>query len=172
MNPQDNIEKWIRESVLPGTKAADEHIVNDALAAYEKTETKKAAAIQPNVWGIIMNKPITKLVTAAVVIIAMLIGINQFGGSIDGATVAWGEVVEQINNYTKYKCRQRVVREKGPQRPTMQVYHLNLSQRRQEVENGDIHIIDMRGGGCDNSRTKTRRDEGDGYKAGWFWSKK
>jgi hypothetical protein len=27
----------------------------------------------------------------------------------------------------------------------MQVYHLNLSQRRQEVENGDIHIIDMRG---------------------------
>jgi hypothetical protein len=27
----------------------------------------------------------------------------------------------------------------------MQVYHLNLSLRRQEVENGDIHIIDMRG---------------------------
>jgi hypothetical protein len=27
----------------------------------------------------------------------------------------------------------------------MQVYHLNLSLRRQEVENGDIHIIDMQG---------------------------
>jgi len=27
----------------------------------------------------------------------------------------------------------------------MQIYHLSLQQRRQEVENGDIHIIDMRG---------------------------
>lgn len=27
----------------------------------------------------------------------------------------------------------------------MQVYHLNLSQRRQEVEDGTVHIIDMRG---------------------------
>ncbi len=55
------------------------------------------------------------------------------------------QVFEQINGYTKYKYRQRVVREKGPQVPTMQVYHLNLSQRRQEVEDGSIHIIDMRG---------------------------
>ena len=51
---------------------------------------------------------------------------------------------EQSNNYTKYKCRQRIVRQQGPEYPTMLVYHLNLSQRRQEVENGDIHIIDMR----------------------------
>jgi outer membrane lipoprotein-sorting protein len=93
----------------------------------------------------IMKSPITKLAAAAVIIIAVLIGVNQFGGSIDGASVAWAQVVEQINNYTKYKCRQRVVREQGPQLPTMQVYHLNLSQRRQEVEDGSIHIIDMRG---------------------------
>ncbi len=93
----------------------------------------------------IMQSKITKIAAAAVIIIAAIIGIYQFGGSIDGASVAWADVVEQINNYTKYKCRQRVVREKGPEHPTMDVYHLNLSQRRQEVVNGDIHIIDMRG---------------------------
>ncbi len=92
-----------------------------------------------------MKSPITKLAAAAVVITAILIGVHYLGGSIDGANVAWAQVVEQINNYTKYKCRQRVVREQDPQYPTMQVYHLNLQQRRQEVENGDIHIIDMRG---------------------------
>jgi outer membrane lipoprotein-sorting protein len=100
---------------------------------------------QPNMWRIIMNSKITKFAAAAVIIIGVFIGINQFGGSIDGASVAWGQVVEQLNNYTKYKCRQRVVREKGPEVLAMDVYHLNLSLRRQEVENGDIHIIDMRG---------------------------
>ena len=99
---------------------------------------------EQNMWRTIMKNRITKLAAAAVIIFAVLIGMNQFGGSIDGATVAWAQVVEQINNYTKYKCRQRVVRQEGPEYPTMDVYHLNLSQRRQEVEDGSIHIIDMR----------------------------
>jgi outer membrane lipoprotein-sorting protein len=93
---------------------------------------------------IIMKSKITKLAAAAVIIIAILIGVHYLGGSIDGASLAWAEVVEQISSYTKYKCRQRVVREQDPQYPTMQVYHLNLQQRRQEVEDGSIHIIDMR----------------------------
>jgi outer membrane lipoprotein-sorting protein len=105
---------------------------------------------EPSTWiivfralrSLIMKSSITKLATAAAIIIAVSIGIHFLG---DGSSVAWSQVVEQLNNYTKYKCRQRVVREQGPQIPTMQVYHLNLQQRRQEVENGDIHIIDMRG---------------------------
>jgi len=90
---------------------------------------------------IIMKSPMTKIATAAAIIIAFSIGIHFLG---DGSSVAWSQVVEQLNNYTKYKCRQRVVREQGLQIPTMQVYHLNLQQRRQEVEDGTIHIIDMR----------------------------
>jgi hypothetical protein len=90
---------------------------------------------------IIMKSPVTKIASAAAIIIAVSISIHFLG---DGTSVAWSQVVEQLNNYTKYKCRQRVVREQGPQIPTMQVYHLNLQQRRQEVEDGSIHIIDMR----------------------------
>jgi hypothetical protein len=92
--------------------------------------------------SITMKSPFTKLATAATIIIAVSIGIYFLG---DGSSVAWSQVVEQLSSHTKYKCRQRVVREQGPEYPTMQVYHLNLQQRRQEVENGDIHIIDMRG---------------------------
>ena len=95
--------------------------------------------------SLIMKSPITKIATAAAIIIAVSIGIHYLGGSIDGASVAWSQVVEQISSHTKYKCRQRVVREQGPQYPTMNIYHLNLQQRRQEVEDGTIHIIDMRG---------------------------
>jgi len=99
---------------------------------------------EQKMWRTIMKNRITKLAAAAVIIITILFGL-KFTGGPDVANVAWAEVVEQINNYTKYKCRQRVVREQGPEYPTMQVYHLNLSQRRQEVEDGSIHIIDMRG---------------------------
>ncbi len=45
-----------------------------------------------------MKSPITKLAAAAVIIIAVLIGINQFGGSIDGASVAWADVTERFES--------------------------------------------------------------------------
>ncbi len=114
------------------------------LSIFNQTEQKPASRIIAfrTLRSLIMKSSITKLATAAVIIIAVSIGIHFLG---DGSSVAWSQVVEQISNYTRYKCRQRVVRQQGPQVPTMQIYHLNLQQRRQEVENGDIHIIDMRG---------------------------
>jgi succinate dehydrogenase flavin-adding protein (antitoxin of CptAB toxin-antitoxin module) len=102
----------------------------------------KRQARTKKIWRIIMKSSITKIATAAAIIIVVGVGIHFLG---DGTSVAWSQVVEQINSHTKYKCRQRVVREQGPQVPTMEVYHLNLQQRRQEVEDGSIHIIDMRG---------------------------
>ncbi|MHC4122057.1 MAG: hypothetical protein ACYSSI_00655 [Planctomycetota bacterium] len=150
MSAADNIEKLIkkfceaRKSCLKTNKQMDTKVINDALIAYGKSQGIKSAR-EPNIWRIIMQSRITKLTTAAVIIIGFMVGMYTLTGSFDGASVAWADVVEQINNHTKYKCRQRVVREKGPKHPTMLVYHLNLSQRRQEVENGDIHIIDMRG---------------------------
>ena len=46
----------------------------------------------------IMKSKITKLAAAAVIIIAVLVGINHFGGSVDMATVAWGAMVEKIES--------------------------------------------------------------------------
>ncbi|MHC4890079.1 MAG: zf-HC2 domain-containing protein, partial [Planctomycetota bacterium] len=111
-------------------------VINSSCVS-EKTDTI-------SIWRKIMKSRIAKLAAAAAIIITILFGL-KFTGGPDVANVAWAEVVEQINNYTKYKCRQRIVREQGPEYPTMQVYHLNLSQRRQEVEDGSIHIIDMQG---------------------------
>jgi len=45
-----------------------------------------------------MKSKITKLAVAAVIVVAAIIGINQFGGSIDGATVVWGEITKRIVN--------------------------------------------------------------------------
>ena len=144
MRPLDNIEKLIKKLRYKPSAETHDRVLRNVQQALDESQ-KTTSAPKPNIWRIIMKSKITKIAAAAVIIIAVLIGINQFGGSIDGASVAWAQVVEQLNNYTKYKCRQRVVREQGPEFPTMQVYHLNLSLRRQEVEDGSIHIIDMRG---------------------------
>jgi hypothetical protein len=145
MTSAKNIKKLIQNAAIETNREVNEIVFKGFLEELDKAEEQSSAASPPSIRRIIMKSKITKLAAVAVIIIAVLIGINQLGGSIDGASVAWGEVVEQINNYTKYKCRQRVVRQQGPEYPTMQVYHLNLSQRRQEVEDGSIHIIDMRG---------------------------
>jgi len=120
-------------------------VLTDALRTQEARSMHNHAGVSFNIWRIIMKNRTTKCAAVAIIAIAVLLGIHLLASSIDGTGVVWAEVVDKMKSHEKYKCRQRVVREKGPQVPTMQVYHLNLSQRRQEVENGDIHIIDMRG---------------------------
>jgi hypothetical protein len=124
-----------------------ENLRRQMLSVFNQAEQKPATRIIVfrALRRLTMKGPITKLAAAAAIIIAVSICIHYLGGSIDGTSVAWSQVVEQLSSHTKYKCRQRVVREQGPEYPTMQVYHLNLQQRRQEVEDGSIHIIDMRG---------------------------
>lgn len=98
MNPQDNIEKLLRELTLPGTKAADERILKAALAVYEKSETKKQKAIhQPNIWRIIMKKPITKLATVAAIILIAVFGITFLDHSVTPA-YAIEQTIEALKN--------------------------------------------------------------------------
>jgi outer membrane lipoprotein-sorting protein len=144
MKPTEKIEKLLKTMTVTPAPQKDRQILNAILQAQAESIQQPSAPPGPSKWRIIMKSKITKLTAAAVILIAVLIGINQFGGSIDGANIAWAQVVEQLNRYEQYKCRQRVVREAGPQLPAMNVYHINLSLRRQEVEDGSIHIIDMR----------------------------
>ena len=44
-----------------------------------------------------MQSKMTKFATAAVIIVAALIGISQFGGSLDGTSVAFAAVKEAVN---------------------------------------------------------------------------
>ena len=63
----------------------------------EQSESKQPKpGSQPDIWRIIMKSRITKLAAAAVIVIAVFIVINQFGGSINGVSVALAEVVRKI----------------------------------------------------------------------------
>jgi hypothetical protein len=66
------------------------------------------SAGQPNIWRKIMKSRITKIAAAAVIIIAVLIGVHHFGDSIYVASVAWGEVVKKVGQAQTFVYRMKV----------------------------------------------------------------
>ncbi len=98
MSAAENIERLVKKfytanksSIATGAEM-DTKVLDDALQALEESKKAQSAATQPNIWRIIMKSPMTKLAAAAVIIIAVLIGVHHFGGSIDGTSVAWADV--------------------------------------------------------------------------------
>jgi hypothetical protein len=107
MNPsKKNNEKWLDE-ILTNALGSDGAQPNfeqwrrshpEAVEILKsRADTESSASKRPqNVWRTIMKSRITKLAAAAVIIIAVLIGVNQFSGSIDGASVAWADVIKKV----------------------------------------------------------------------------
>jgi len=96
MRPEENIEKLIKNTKIDTNPKVDELVLDDTIKAFEKSKNKKSATYQPNIRRIIMKRSITKLAAAAVIIIAVIIGINQFSGSIDGVSVAFGQIKQAV----------------------------------------------------------------------------
>jgi hypothetical protein len=98
MKPSETIEEMVTKTNIETNTDVDKVVLGDAVSAMSRSKQKTPVSNKPVVWRIVMQSKITKLATAAVIIIAALIGINQFGGSIDGASVAWAEVLEVMGN--------------------------------------------------------------------------
>ncbi len=78
-----------------------ENLRRQMLSVFNKARTKTShAGHWQTVRRTIMKRPITKLAAAAVIIIAILITINHFGGSIGGGSVAFAEVLKYIQTYS------------------------------------------------------------------------
>ncbi|HIJ69811.1 MAG TPA: hypothetical protein HPP87_00435, partial [Planctomycetes bacterium] len=97
MRQTNKIEQLIDNLHDRTSAELDEKTLKDVFSVMEKSTKTQPALKQSNIWRIIMKNPMTKLAAAAVIIIAVLIGANQFSGSIDGASVAWADVVTQVS---------------------------------------------------------------------------
>jgi len=99
MTPQEKIERLIKKiNVTPRVQTHDKTL-KDALAAQEKSKNEQSANLKPNIWRKIMKSRITKFATAAVIIVAVMIGINKLGGSLDGSNAAWAGIVEKCHSF-------------------------------------------------------------------------
>jgi hypothetical protein len=99
MRPAD-IEKLIKDVPIDTSAKTDKAVLGDVLKTLENSKMTESAKAEPNVWRIIMKSRITKLAVAAVIIIAIMVNISYFGGSIDGTTAAWANTLEQIYKAT------------------------------------------------------------------------
>jgi len=98
MRLADNIRKSFKRLHVHTSSGLDERIYDEISRASVETNEYKQAKQEPILWRTIMKSGITKLAAAAVIVVAVLAGIHQFGGSIDGTTVAWAKVIEIIEN--------------------------------------------------------------------------
>ena len=89
MRPADNMENLIKKLRYKAGAETHDRVLGNVMQALDESEKQKAGATAPNIWRTIMKSPITKLAAAAVIIIAVLIVFNQFGGS----TPAFAEII-------------------------------------------------------------------------------
>jgi len=75
MRPAENIEKLIKNLSDKTSAGMDERVRKNMLQALAESE-KPSAFMRPNLWRIIMKNPITKLASAAAIIIAVMLSIN------------------------------------------------------------------------------------------------
>ncbi len=85
MKATDNIEKMIKKLRYKASTDAHDRILGNVMQALEKKDKQKPAAVQPDIWRIIMKSPITKLTAATVIIIALVIWLKITGPVVPAA---------------------------------------------------------------------------------------
>jgi hypothetical protein len=98
MKPAEKIEKLIKNLDLDiDTNAkTNQRILKELIEAHEKSKRTKSAGTQSNIWRNIMKSPITKLAAAAVIVIAVFIGLDQLG--TNDSSVVWADVAERFES--------------------------------------------------------------------------
>ncbi len=96
MKPADNINETIKKLHIEPSVEMDKRIHNGISKAIRESKQNTPVCDKPDVWRILMNSKMTKLAVAAAIILVGMVIVNQFGGSIDGSSVAWADVLEQI----------------------------------------------------------------------------
>jgi len=100
MRPARDTERHIRNVYADGLKVTtgadlDKRVLSNVMETLDELEKKESAAIEPNIWRSIMRSRVAKLAAAAVIIIAVTLGMFEFLGP---SSIAWADVVEPLLN--------------------------------------------------------------------------
>ncbi|MHC4336381.1 MAG: hypothetical protein ACYSTG_00305 [Planctomycetota bacterium] len=96
MRPEENIENLIKSLHFKASPEMHERTLNDVLDAHGESKKTEPAEVHPKMSRVIMKSRIAKAVAAVVIIVAIVVGAYNLGGSIDGAGVAWADVAATL----------------------------------------------------------------------------
>lgn len=142
MKPQENIEKQLNNFDIQTDTKIDKLVRNEILHAHQEYQKSKSDKFRPSFGRIIMKSPITKLAAAALIIIAVLISINQFSGSIDLASRTFAAAVENVNKAKTISWTATYIAE-GEEIANMKTMVKEPYFMRIEVSDGRIMIFNM-----------------------------
>jgi len=139
MRPADDTSELIKKLHLKASAELDKRVHDDISKALAESEKTKSAITQPNIWRIIMKSKITKFAAAAVIIIAVFVGIHYFGGSMEN--VAFADVMQNIKNARTLTYRNVITSaDQDPQVVETMVLEPHLM--RVELPDGRVWILD------------------------------
>jgi hypothetical protein len=104
MRSAEDVENFIKRVRLKASAQMHERTLNDALEAQEKSRKTKSAKLEPKIWRTIMRNPITKLSSAAVIIIVLMLGINYLDTPIDGASTVFAAAMDSVRQARTFLC--------------------------------------------------------------------
>jgi len=145
MTSKETIEKRLKK--LGQAIGPDETLVENVMSRIDsKSITAPSAVTAQNTWRTIMKSPITKFAAAAVIIIVVLIGLHQFGGTIHGTSLVFGEVLENLARVQTLHARlitNGKEAEVWAKRPNM--LRFDYTDDKYEISNGPtVWVVDVK----------------------------
>jgi len=108
MSPAENIENLVKKLRYQASAESHDRILGNVLQTLDESEKEKTGVVTPNIRRIIVKSPITKLAAAAVIIIAVIVGINHFIGPVNVTGVALADVLQRIEQVQAYMYRMKM----------------------------------------------------------------
>jgi outer membrane lipoprotein-sorting protein len=99
MKPPEDIKRYFKKAALSTNPDKHEVIFEKILSAHEQVNKQEPETSRINLWRIIMKGPILKIVAAAVVVIACIIGLNMLDKTSGVVLANVLTQIERINTY-------------------------------------------------------------------------
>ncbi|MBP7053798.1 MAG: hypothetical protein KBE65_22530 [Phycisphaerae bacterium] len=94
MRPADDIRRFIDKAAVGTNPDTDRAVLETVLKAHEEATDRISATARPSVRNIIMKNSYVKLALAAVVVLAVILGLSEFLGTGRTSGVVWAQVLE------------------------------------------------------------------------------
>jgi len=151
MKPADDIRQFYKNAAVDTDPQVDERVLKKVVAAHKNVLTGDSIANRPNIWSLIMKNPSAKIAVAAVIIVAVVLGLFEFIGGDDGSGVVWAEVARKVQASGSLVVR---LRETGSVKLGEGDYAIKyfspLGSRTDAYKDGQVVKS-----GCTNAETKT-----------------
>lgn len=109
MKSAEAIKTYFHNATLSTNPDEHEAVFKTIQTAQDLPTTKTPVLLRLNNRSITMRHPITKVAAAAVIIIAVTLGLFEFIDNGSSSSVVWADVAEQVQANPGFTCRSHVV---------------------------------------------------------------